>query len=116
MGWTVMYRYEPIKELFKREVEASGRYKVLECRIVHMTELYSAILDTETNNVMAEVWLMRHYRTGYNFGYKAMAETCYPYYFNCPKSVLDKLTPTNNEYANTWREQCLEKINKRNKQ
>lgn len=115
MGWTTMHRYEPVKELFTKQIEWGKRYKVIDCKIVHMTELYAAILDTQTNQVMGEVWLLRYYKSGYNFGYKAMSESCGPYYFNCPKSVLDKLTPTEDINANTWRKQCLESINNRNK-
>jgi hypothetical protein len=114
MGWTVTYRREPIKDYYKHEIEACGRYKVLECKIVKLRELYAAILDTQTNTVSAEVWLLQHYKTGYNFGYKSLPDTCYPYYFNCPKSVLDLLTPTENKYAKVWRIQCQETINQRN--
>jgi len=126
MGWTTMHRYEPVKELFTKQIEWGNRYKVIDCKIVHMTELYAAILDTQTNQVRGEVWLLRYYKSGsyyknmfgnvqYNFGYKAMNESCGPYYFKCPKSVLDKLTPTEDNNANEWRKQCLELINNRKK-
>lgn len=42
----------------------------------------------------------------YNFSYKDMDETMEPYSYDCPKSVLDCLTPTENEAANRWRAEC----------
>jgi len=40
------------------------------------------------------------------WGYKDMDETMQPYYYDCPKGILDLLTPTDNEGANKWREEC----------
>ena len=45
----------------------------------------------------------------YNFSYKDMDETQMPYYFDCPKNILDMLTPTSNKYALEWRKSCDEK-------
>lgn len=46
----------------------------------------------------------------YNFSYKDMDETMEPYGYDCPKSVLDCLTPTENETANRWRTECRKRI------
>lgn len=46
---------------------------------------------------------------GMNFGYKDMDETCNPGYYDCPKGILDLLSPTDNEYALEWRRLCHEK-------
>lgn len=46
----------------------------------------------------------------YNFSYKDMDETMGPYSYDCPKSVLDCLTPTENEAANRWRTECRKRI------
>lgn len=48
----------------------------------------------------------------FNFGYKGMEETCRPYYYDCPKAILDLLTPTDNEWALKWRQKCREKQQK----
>ena len=45
---------------------------------------------------------------GFNFGYKEMDETVCPYYFDCPLSILNLLTPTDSEWANKWRDKCRE--------
>lgn len=50
----------------------------------------------------------------FNFGYKDMDETMLPYYYDCPKSVLDVLSPTDNDSANEWRKQCRERIASKN--
>ena len=47
----------------------------------------------------------------YNFGYKDMDETYGPCQYSCPKCILDLLTPTNNKYANEWRQACYNTIN-----
>jgi len=46
----------------------------------------------------------------YNFGYKDMDETMGPYSYDCPRSILDKLTPTDHEYALKWRRECERRL------
>jgi hypothetical protein len=48
------------------------------------------------------------------FYYKDMTEDMLPYYFDCPKSIIKALSPTDNENANIWRNKCLEKKAKKN--
>ena len=49
----------------------------------------------------------------YNFSYKDMVETMGPYRYDCPKNILDLLTPTDNEYANEWRKLCRDNLAKK---
>ena len=42
----------------------------------------------------------------YNFSYKEMEENECPVYCDCPKSILNLLTPTTSEYAIEWRKNC----------
>lgn len=46
------------------------------------------------------------------FYYKDITEDMGPAYHDCPKSVLDALTPTTNQYALEWRRLCYEKAQK----
>ena len=46
---------------------------------------------------------------GMNFGYKSMDESWNPGYYDCPKGILDLLSPTDNAYALEWRRLCHEK-------
>lgn len=48
-------------------------------------------------------------RDFYNFSYKDMDETCGPLQIDCPVSILNLLTPTENEVALHWRRQCRER-------
>jgi hypothetical protein len=43
---------------------------------------------------------------------KTMDEGCMPFYFDAPKRLLKKLTPTNCERSNRWRNECLSKFKK----
>lgn len=49
----------------------------------------------------------------YNFAYKDMDESCGPYQCDCPKGILDMLSPTENEYALQWRKTCYENLAKK---
>ena len=42
-----------------------------------------------------------------------MDESCGPGQCDCPNSILDLLSPTDNEYANEWRKACYENIAKK---
>lgn len=49
-------------------------------------------------------------RDGSVWGYKDMCESMRPYYYDCPAGILAMLTPTDDEDANKWREECRKKI------
>lgn len=36
-----------------------------------------------------------------------------PYEDDCPRSILDLLSPTDNEYANAWRARCRARLERR---
>lgn len=40
---------------------------------------------------------------------KTIPETYHPYYYKCPKKILNLLTPTTNEDALKWRAQCRQR-------
>ena len=50
-------------------------------------------------------------REYYNIAYKHMSEDEGPTYsYDCPESILNLLTETDNEYALRWREKCRKKL------
>ena len=49
----------------------------------------------------------------FNFSYKDMSESCGPCYYDCPKGILDLLSPTDSEWANNWRAKCREQLEKK---
>lgn len=54
--------------------------------------------------VFAAVFLTQVYKG--DWGYKDMDETMGPNQSNCPKGILDLLSPTTSQYALEWRERC----------
>ena len=105
MGWSSMRRTQPVKEWFLSDV-AQG-YTILEVKIVRLTELYAAV-QRKDGSVYCLVALLRYHKGWWNFSYKYMSEFDMPYYFKCPKSILDKLTPTEDTNAIEWRKKCRE--------
>jgi len=68
--------------------------------------------DTGEAYIFALVcWLSR---AGGLFGYKPMDEGTDPFVYDCPTSILDMLSPTDNDTALHWRATCRERIAERN--
>lgn len=123
MGWTTLHKpsYMSVKDFFRNEFfhdnEVSSG-KIIDDAIVSFNTYYAAYehinKDTNERNVTALVVLI-DYRgdNQYNFGYKDMSEDCGPFYTKCPERILDKLTESVNEYANSWRVACREYHRKR---
>ena len=100
-----------------------GKYEVLKSSMVGTT-YYAAVKKTifatkdkpENIQVFGTVCLTStDVKDYYNFAYKDMDETCGPCKYDCPKGILDLLTPTESEYANEWRKQCYEHLDKKKK-
>lgn len=103
------------------EHKVIGKFEVLKSSMVGST-YYAAVKRTkfatetepELSQVFAAICLtstnMKDY---FNFAYKDMDESCGPYQCDCPKGILDLLSPTENEYANEWRKQCYENLAKK---
>lgn len=98
-----------------------GRYEVLKSSMIGST-YYAAVKKTifateekpENINVFAMVCLTNtDAEDHFNFAYKDMDESCGPYKYDCPKGILDLLTPTESEFANEWRNRCRENLEKK---
>lgn len=107
MGWTTYHRPkgETDREHFQRELLAPHGDEIVECATVHNV-FYAAVRTATTGQVWAMVVLMQRTRGRANFGCKPMDETVGPIAYDAPATVLDALTPTDNEYAREWRQQC----------
>ena len=93
--------YGAIKPLLKHNgVDENGKDKY-ESIPEHKQEVFAVVFLTSVD--------MKDY---HNFSYKDMDETVGPCYYDCPKSILDILSPTDSEYAIKWREKCYEQIEK----
>lgn len=143
MGWTEYHastQYKNGKYVIDRKAECDklfnddavswdserkviGKFEVLKSAMVGST-YYAAVRRTkfatetepEHSCVFAAVCLTStNVKEYFNFAYKDMDETCGPCQCDCPKGILDLLTPTDNDWANEWRKQCYENIiNKKN--
>lgn len=120
MGWTFTHKEvgTSIKSFFETQMNYSdlnGSGKLLDCKVVNKTAYiaYQRIVEGKTE-VFAFIYLLDYQpKQHFNFGYKDMDETMHPYYYDAPKSILDRLTPTDNDNANKWREECLKLIGKK---
>lgn len=75
---------------------------------------YAAVEQVNKETGEREVWAavikVSYHKDHYNLCYKDMSEDMGPCYYDCPAKILDLLTPTKSEYANTWRAKCREKL------
>lgn len=93
------------------------KHTVLATALVGMREFYAAVEHVKadgTREVWAAVIKVSWYpKDHYNCCVKAMSEFEGPYYHSCPEKILKLLTPTDSEWANTWREKCWANVNHR---
>lgn len=121
MGWTWYHATEYTKSgrvSPSREIRKDARrhlfdyQEILDEAFVNRV-YYAAIKDNRTDEVWALVCLTGTSTADYyNFGYKDMDEFMGPYNYDCPDRIIDLLTPTDNEWANRWREKCRERNRK----
>ena len=63
--------------------------------------------NTECSPVWAAVFLTKtNTKDFFNFYYKDMSEDMFPGAYDCPLSILNLLSPTDNEHALSWRKAC----------
>lgn len=89
--------------------------KVLKGALVGST--YYAAVEVETKEgsrkVVGYVVLTHVNKNYYNFGCKLMSEDMGPRCCDCPKMILDMLTPTDSEWANKWRDDCRKQLKRK---
>ncbi len=129
MGWT--YTHKPktqsVRDFFDKEFgpHQDDGSRILDCAVVNMREAYIAY-RMKSGAIFCVVCLL-DYRKGdfpYDFGYKDMDEASGPYAANCPKRILDLLSPIEDcldgdglgaKYAREWREACRENLKRSQK-
>ena len=113
MGWTGIYKKNVKSASDRKRIlldELNQENKIID--IANKGNTFYIAYKVNENEIYALV-ILTEYRQN-EFLYKVMGEDVMPYQFECPKRILNKLTPTNNEYANKWREKCNEKFKKNN--
>ncbi len=92
----------------KRCVKENGEY------VMSNGEYVREDVPEEEREVWAAIFLTKtDMKDYYNFYYKDMSEDMLPGYYDCPKGILDLLSPTENENALEWRKKCREQLEKK---
>ena len=116
MGWDGIYITEAHKTVSEKLSVYFKYHGFCENEVVKATikngVVYGAIRNLKTNDVWAMVSLLKFRKDGWQTEMlaKNMSEDMMPYYFDCPKSILDLLTKTDNEHSNEWRKRCYEQL------
>lgn len=105
MGWTSYKQTSSKKEEILNYLKDS-RFEVIDiaCR---GRDNYVATRNIETGQIFAEVVLVET-KDGEIY-FKNLTEDEGPFYWNCPKRIIDKLTEATSETAKEWRAKCLNK-------
>lgn len=113
MGWTSTRRDKGLTnaEYFQRQLFPSGNSLILPGSATIGGTFYAAVKTVGSEHgTVGEVWalvvLTQWSRDWFNFTYKEMDETVGPGVHEAPLPLLNKLTPTNHEYAQEWRREC----------
>lgn len=122
MGWTSTHAFNYYKDgSINRKAECDtifdrGDYTIVKSAVKGST-YYAALKNKNTQEISGMVCLTRTSTVDhFNFTYKEIWEDMGPGESNCPKSILDMLTPTQNQYANEWRQRCRNNLSKPNPQ
>lgn len=106
MGWSYSHR-DKLTSIKSFIADYLGSDNIVDIKIVNLREAYVAYKSE--NSVIAVVCLINYDKKAYhNTGIKIMDETMHPYYYNCPRSIRNLLTLTDNANAITWRNKCIE--------
>lgn len=118
MGWVEREPYFYKNGKIDKKAECDnlcnwGRYQVIKSSMIGNT-YYAAVKDNKDNKIFAtiiltQIWGKNKHKT---FAYKQMSEECGPCENTCPVSILNLLTPTNDEAALNWRRKCYNKHKK----
>ena len=127
MGWLTFHETRTAKQYFIDTFKNETHYELLDVAIVNFRTAYLAVKDLEKGYVCCLVYLLHRAPKSYhNFGYKSMSEFAGPGVDDCPKRIIDKLTPldeinkvdpeignTSIGWAKDWRQRVLENLNKK---
>lgn len=114
MGWDGSYKPSNVslKQLIISKINGSGEkysHRVVKICVRPFTAAYAAVertcLATGDKEIYGLVVAIRHEKGGY-VATKEMDESMHPYFYECPADILDILSPTNDQSAQSWREKC----------
>ncbi len=133
MGWITFHETRTAKQYFIDKYKDIPNVELLDIAVVGFRTAYLAVKDKTKGYTFAMIYMLhRAPKAYYNFGYKDMSEFAGPGVDDCPKRILDLLTPLDEiakldpdnvgesslEWAKNWRQRVLdnsEAKKKRNK-
>lgn len=108
MGWYGLTSYELFYKPNGKDIDRKktmDNYMGKEVVYSSMVNsVYYAAMKGSGNEIYGLVCLTTI--TDGHFSYKPITEDMGPHYYNCPNTVLRRLTPTTNNWALEWREKC----------
>jgi hypothetical protein len=109
MGWTGIpdFKGDPKDEVLNELKGQDLETMILES--ANRGKEYYAALKIKSKNEIIGVVILTEFKHG-ELLIKVMDESMGPYYFNCPKNVLQVLTPTKHESAKEWRSKCYARL------
>ena len=123
MGWTTMHLDISAKQFFINMFENEPNYEMLDIAIKNFREVYIALKHKDKGYVYCQTYMLYRAPKKYeNFGYKPVWEFNGPVNANCPKRILDLLTPLDKlakmdnfgekpiEWAKEWRNRCYDNL------
>lgn len=114
MGWTGVFINknvtprkaieDEIKRILRKEFELLkivGKGSTYYCAIKDKTynEVFGMVIPTSVSTKHCPYYQ-------YELIYKTIGEQSGPFYYDCPKSILNLLSPTEDDEANKWRAKC----------
>ena len=118
MGWSSYHATHYKKGKVDRKAECDAQFTWDKHKVLKSTmkgRVYYGAVDTGDGVVGVVCLTGGQDRSDpyFNFSIKVIDETMGPCESECPKSILDLLTPTDSEYANAWRERCRANLQKK---
>ena len=107
MGWTSVNKPKgmSLDEFFDKEFKCDSLKLIGKGYTKNLSEYYRACYNVEKGVYFALVCKIHFGKGYYNFSYKDMDESEGPYFYNCPKRIMDIIERSKpvNEYAKEWR-------------
>lgn len=108
MGWTTVHKTvgTSVDSFFDKEFAGSNIEFVGKGCLKNFSEYYRACYNKKTNTYFALVCSIHFERDSYyNFSYKDMDESENPYFYNCPKRIMDIIERSKpvNDMSKEWR-------------
>jgi hypothetical protein len=104
MGWISRRGSKPSdwKKEILSDYDSSDRCKVVDHKATCFGTHWWVLFETKDKVRFIVLYLFKRFEDGW--GYKDMDESMFPYYFDCPVSLLNKAGESDNEQTTKWRQ------------